>query len=185
MPPPPPVPPGLDRLSEEELRLMEGTERRHVEERIKFLRNVQTLLDASSALMGQYQALSVQYPMPQTMSPVVVVPATEATHAEQATGVVVAGDEVDVVEVGECSSSSSSRTKVTLEATKLEDQVTIRDVIEEEEEGEGGTSTTTPASSPNDEFAEVRRRRLERFSTTSSNANNVTNNNDKIDSSAD
>lgn len=52
MPPPPPIPPAaaftfppppimpnaLDQLSEEELRLLEGNERRNVEERIKVIR---------------------------------------------------------------------------------------------------------------------------------------------------
>lgn len=33
--PPPPMPPSLDRLTDEEIRNLEGTERKHVEERIK------------------------------------------------------------------------------------------------------------------------------------------------------
>lgn len=33
--PPPPIPPALDTLTDEEIRNLEGTERKHVEERIK------------------------------------------------------------------------------------------------------------------------------------------------------
>lgn len=154
MMPPPPVPPGLDRLSDEELRLLEGTERRNVEERIKFLRNVQTLLDASSALMGQYQAISLQYPIPQVA----------AAEAAAAPSVPVTSEEAQKNSEEPVASSSKGLVPEVEEATKLEDKVTIRDVIEEEEEdGEQGASKS-PSPSPNDEFAEVRRRRLERFS---------------------
>uniref|UniRef100_A0A182PAG6 RING-type E3 ubiquitin transferase n=1 Tax=Anopheles epiroticus TaxID=199890 RepID=A0A182PAG6_9DIPT len=58
----PPVPPSLDTLSDEEVRAMEGTERRHIEERIKHLQNIRTLLDASVALMNQYAAITARLP---------------------------------------------------------------------------------------------------------------------------
>uniref|UniRef100_A0A182J3K2 RING-type E3 ubiquitin transferase n=1 Tax=Anopheles atroparvus TaxID=41427 RepID=A0A182J3K2_ANOAO len=58
----PPVPPSLDTLTDEEVRAMEGTERRHIEERIKHLRNIRTLLDASVALMNQYAAITARLP---------------------------------------------------------------------------------------------------------------------------
>ncbi|XP_050311672.1 E3 ubiquitin-protein ligase synoviolin [Anthonomus grandis grandis] len=52
---PPPVPPvDLSGLSEEELRMMEGSEREHIEARVRCLRNIQTLLDASVQMMQQY-----------------------------------------------------------------------------------------------------------------------------------
>uniref|UniRef100_A0A182SA65 RING-type E3 ubiquitin transferase n=1 Tax=Anopheles maculatus TaxID=74869 RepID=A0A182SA65_9DIPT len=58
----PPVPPSLDTLSDEEVRAMEGSERRHIEERIKHLQNIRTLLDASVALMNQYAAITARLP---------------------------------------------------------------------------------------------------------------------------
>ncbi|XP_065080894.1 E3 ubiquitin-protein ligase HRD1 [Ochlerotatus camptorhynchus] len=58
----PPAPPALDTLSDDELRAMEGNERQHVEERIKHLQNIRTLLDASVALMNQYSALVARLP---------------------------------------------------------------------------------------------------------------------------
>lgn len=41
---------------------MEGHERKHVEERLKLLRNIQTMLNASAALMSQYQAVVANLP---------------------------------------------------------------------------------------------------------------------------
>lgn len=58
----PPAPPALDTLSDDELRAMEGNERHHVEERIKHLQNIRTLLDASVSLMNQYSALITRLP---------------------------------------------------------------------------------------------------------------------------
>ncbi|XP_048518084.1 E3 ubiquitin-protein ligase synoviolin isoform X2 [Dendroctonus ponderosae] len=56
---PPPMPPtNLAALSEEELRNLEGHERRHVEARIQCLRNIQTLLDAAVQMMQQYSVAS-------------------------------------------------------------------------------------------------------------------------------
>uniref|UniRef100_A0A182NFT2 RING-type E3 ubiquitin transferase n=1 Tax=Anopheles dirus TaxID=7168 RepID=A0A182NFT2_9DIPT len=63
----PPVPPSLDTLTDEEVRAMEGTERRHVEERIRHLQNIRTLLDASVALMNQYAAITARLP-PEAMA---------------------------------------------------------------------------------------------------------------------
>lgn len=60
--PPPPMPQNLDQLTVEELRAMEGNERKHVEERLKLLRNVQTMLNASTALMNQYQMVVANLP---------------------------------------------------------------------------------------------------------------------------
>ncbi|XP_055532925.1 E3 ubiquitin-protein ligase HRD1 [Wyeomyia smithii] len=58
----PPVPPALDTLTDEELRAMEGNERRHVEERLRHLQNIRTLMDASISLMNQYTALVSRLP---------------------------------------------------------------------------------------------------------------------------
>lgn len=57
LPPMPTPPDDLGGLSEEELRAMEGTERRHLEARVRCLRNIQTLLDAAVMQMQQYSTL--------------------------------------------------------------------------------------------------------------------------------
>lgn len=62
--PPPPMPPSLDTLTDDELRELEGNERRHVEQRIKLLRNVQLMLNASTALMLQYNSITANLPPP-------------------------------------------------------------------------------------------------------------------------
>ena len=130
-----------------------------MEERIKFLRNVQTLIDASVALMSQYQAISLQYPIPEPVAatPPAVPPPTAVTEAEKQK------------ESEPVASSSKQAVPTTEREEKLEDKVTIRDVIEDEDSPDAARNTPSPTtasapSSPNDEFAEVRRRRLERFS---------------------
>lgn len=158
--PPPPIPPGLDHLSEEELRLLEGTERRNVEERIKFLRNVQTLLDASSALMSQYQAISVQYPIPIPTPP---SPPSQPSE-EQKNGM---EKENEVVAGSSSKQTVQGETEEPAAVVNVMDKVTIRDVIDEEEGESAAAQSSSPSSSappsPNDEHAEMRRRRLEKF----------------------
>uniref|UniRef100_A0A182QVH8 RING-type E3 ubiquitin transferase n=1 Tax=Anopheles farauti TaxID=69004 RepID=A0A182QVH8_9DIPT len=88
----PPVPPSLDTLTDEEVRAMEGTERRHVEERIRHLQNIRTLLDASVALMHQYAAITARLPpeavahlqQHQTPQPTVAQSAPEVSSAAAA-----------------------------------------------------------------------------------------------------
>nr|SVE75040.1 EOG090X03TK [Daphnia dolichocephala] len=55
--PPPRPPANLGALSDAELRAMEGQERRHLEARIRVLRDIQTLLDAAVLQMNQYGIL--------------------------------------------------------------------------------------------------------------------------------
>ncbi|XP_063627932.1 E3 ubiquitin-protein ligase synoviolin B [Cydia splendana] len=57
-PPPPPRPAALANLTEDELRRLEGTERRNVEARLLLLREIQAMLDASVLLMQQYSAVA-------------------------------------------------------------------------------------------------------------------------------
>ncbi|XP_070490150.1 E3 ubiquitin-protein ligase HRD1 [Chironomus tepperi] len=67
--PPPPMPQNLDQLTVEELRAMEGNERGHVEERLKLLKNINTMINASIALMNQYQMVVTNLPPVPTVSP--------------------------------------------------------------------------------------------------------------------
>lgn len=57
---------------------MEGNERRHVEERLKLLRNVQTMLNASAALMNQYQMVVANLPPVPIQTQPVASPSTAA-----------------------------------------------------------------------------------------------------------
>ncbi|XP_063387411.1 E3 ubiquitin-protein ligase synoviolin [Cydia fagiglandana] len=57
-PPPPPRSAALANLTEDELRRLEGTERRNVEARLLLLREIQAMLDASVLLMQQYSAVA-------------------------------------------------------------------------------------------------------------------------------
>lgn len=58
--PPPPMPSDLTNFTDEELRALEGNERKNVEERIKLLRNIQVMLDAVTVLMNNYQIVSAR-----------------------------------------------------------------------------------------------------------------------------
>ncbi|CAG9799808.1 unnamed protein product [Chironomus riparius] len=60
--PPPPMPQNLDQLTIDELRAMEGNERGHVEERLKLLKNINTMINASITLMNQYQMVITNLP---------------------------------------------------------------------------------------------------------------------------
>lgn len=84
----PPVPPALETLTDEELRAMEGNERHHVEERIKHLQNIRTLLDASVALMNQYSALVAR--LPPVSAPVDATASTSQSSASAVTAADVA-----------------------------------------------------------------------------------------------
>ncbi|XP_055901903.1 E3 ubiquitin-protein ligase HRD1 [Eupeodes corollae] len=56
--PPPTMPTNLSLLSDEELRTLEGSERCHIEERLKVLGNIKLLLETSVVLMNQYTSVS-------------------------------------------------------------------------------------------------------------------------------
>lgn len=75
--------PDFTGLSDEEVRAMEGTERRHVEARIQCLRNIQTLLDAAVVQMQQYSSLvhslDVNGPRPFRMDSTTVTTSTRTT----------------------------------------------------------------------------------------------------------
>lgn len=77
--PPPPIPANLDQLSTEELRAMEGNERNHVEERLKLLKNVNTMINASIAMMNQYQMIVSN--LPPVPSPIIQVASTPTTSS--------------------------------------------------------------------------------------------------------
>jgi len=65
--PPPMPPPNFQGMSEEELREMEGSEREHVEARIRCLRNIQVLLDAAVTEMQQYSSVVARCNAQQTV----------------------------------------------------------------------------------------------------------------------
>ena len=56
LPPMPPAPIN-PALTDDEVRAMEGNERRAVEARIHFLRNMQTLLDCAAVQLQQYTSV--------------------------------------------------------------------------------------------------------------------------------
>jgi E3 ubiquitin-protein ligase synoviolin len=98
--PPPPMPANLDQLTTEELQAMEGNERKHIEERLKLLKNVNTMINASIAMMNQYQTIVSNLP------PIPTPPPAPSTSSEKK-------DETKI--------TSSSDIKVDTTKVKMED----------------------------------------------------------------
>lgn len=174
--PPPLIPPNLDQLTEEDLRALEGNERRHVEERIKLLRNVQLMLDSATALMNQYTVIAAQLPPPPV--PVTVTPTNtsdEAAPAPNATGSQ-KSDPVEIVsspsierpsgEEPKASSSSLLTTaadRVKLEDVGSEDYIDIGNAKHRDDSTKPVSTQIEHVEDPSDPIVELRRRRLQKF----------------------
>ncbi|EAT43895.1 AAEL004697-PA [Aedes aegypti] len=185
----PPVPPALDTLTDEELRAMEGNERHHVEERIKHLQNIRTLLDASVALMNQYSALVARLP------PVAAPADATASTSQNSTSAVPVSDFATLINPSASSSKQNQTTTdntlqpkvVPTVAAKLEDLGSDDDsvtklnkeplpstskefLITPDQQQPVPSTSANSNSNSNDarhtessEMSEIRRRRLEKF----------------------
>lgn len=189
----PPVPPALDTLTEEELLAMEGNERHHVEERIKHLQNIRTLLDASVALMNQYSALVARLPpvsvptyaasissstaapnvptdLAVLLNPSLVVPATAPSTSVQDTSVsnssqTITPTEAKLEDLGSDDDSISKLKKEPLPSTSKEFLITPDQQKSVPSSSAGSSSSNINIRhSDNSEMSEIRRRRLEKFS---------------------
>lgn len=116
--PPPPMPLDLTKFSDEELLAMEGTQRKHIEERLKvtkskkcvktqeikglscnhlqMLRNTMLMLDSASILMQQYQGIMARLPQP-----------TAAAQASETSATSVAADVPNIVTSASVSNQSA------------------------------------------------------------------------------
>jgi E3 ubiquitin-protein ligase synoviolin len=161
--PPPPIPPNLDTLTDEEIRALEGTERKHVEERIKLLRNIQTLMDASVALMNQYSAITARLPVPPPPAePMATATAPEPgiSGADESTAKIVTTEQGDLVKIEDL--GSEEHLDSVPATTTLNSSLNVDDNVEPST-SKAATPTTTTTTMPNDEHAELRRRRLQKF----------------------
>ncbi|KAJ6636819.1 E3 ubiquitin-protein ligase HRD1 [Pseudolycoriella hygida] len=149
MPPfmmPPPMPPNLDTLTEEELKLLEGNEKKNVEARIKLLRNVQLMLDASFALMNQYSAISANLVANETN----VAATSETTTAGKTAKV-----SSPTVDTNMPSTSADAKKRNQEDLIKIED-------LGSDDQDEIINANFTETSETN----ELRRRRLQKFQQT-------------------
>lgn len=178
----PPVPPALDTLSDEELRAMEGNERHHVEERIKHLQNIRTLLDASVALMNQYSTIVARLPPVEISAPAAstssVVPPSTSIEASSATDnlnavptTVKQPAEVQIEDLGSDDDSVTKLNKEPLPSSSKAFLITPDQQQAPSSETAGGSSSSSSNVSTNasvrhaedSEMSEIRRRRLEKF----------------------
>lgn len=173
--PPPPMPQNLDQLTIEELRAMEGNERKHVEERLKLLRNVQTLLNASATLMSQYQMVVANLPPVPIPNPPAA--STSSAEAAPATESKAKPDEAST-------SKEASTSQVKLEDIGSEDQFVdltaktpsqpstskLTPSLDSQPPASSSSSSTfianessSTTNGESDEANEIRRRRLQKF----------------------
>lgn len=175
----PPVPPALDTLTDEELRAMEGNERHHVEERIKHLQNIRTLLDASVALMNQYSTIVARLPSVEISTPAAstssVVPPATSTEANSTTDTLSAVSttvknpaEVQIEDLGSDDDSVTKLKKEPLPSTSKAFLITPDQQQASSSKTAGSSSSssnvsTTVRHAEDSEMSEIRRRRLEKF----------------------
>lgn len=178
----PPVPPALDTLTDEELRAMEGNERHHVEERIKHLQNIRTLLDASVALMNQYSTIVARLPPVEVSAPAAstssVVPNQPANPeanrvADTLNAVpptVKQPAEVQIEDLGSDDDSVTKLKKEPLPSTSKAFLITPDQQAPSTEIASTSSSSSSSMSAnasvrqaEDSEMSEIRRRRLEKF----------------------
>ncbi|XP_034664546.1 E3 ubiquitin-protein ligase HRD1 isoform X2 [Drosophila subobscura] len=85
--PPPPMPQDLSTLSDDELRAMEGDQRKHIEQRLKLLGNINLMLDSVGIMMNQYQTLTARLQLaagPSTATPAAPPATGDATESPAA-----------------------------------------------------------------------------------------------------
>lgn len=175
----PPVPPALDTLTDEELRAMEGNERHHVEERIKHLQNIRTLLDASVALMNQYSTMVARLPpidvgvVPSASATPSAVPPQVPSSSTDLPGVVpTAVKQPAEVQIEDLGSDDDSVTKLNKEPLPSTSKAFLITPDQQQSPSTSGGSSSPAANtsvrhSDDSEMSEIRRRRLEKFGATS------------------
>lgn len=152
--PPPPMPQNVDQLSLEELRTMEGNEREHVEERLKLLKNIQTMLNASATLMSQYQMVIANLPA----IPVQLQTAPEKPE-ESSSASAPNKDQVKIEDVGSEDQADESCSKI----TSTSQLSSIKDITALDNSSTASVSSNFLANESSDETNEIRKRRLQKF----------------------
>lgn len=177
----PPVPPALDTLTDEELRAMEGNERHHVEERIKHLQNIRTLLDASVALMNQYSTIVARLPPVEVSAPAVSTssvvpnqPANPEANREADTlnaipPTVKQPAEVQIEDLGSDDDSVTKLKKEPLPSTSKaflitpDQQAPSTEIASTSSSSSSMSANASVRQAEDSEMSEIRRRRLEKF----------------------
>lgn len=160
--PPPPMPQNLDQLSDEELRALEGNERSHIQERLKLLKNISTMINASISLMNQYQMVVANLPQPSQQV------SSTSTSSEQPTK---SDDKPD--------SSSGEEKKIDINQIKVEDlgsESHLDEPLTKTSPLDPSSSSISPSTSTSfianemattsetdDSANEIRKRRLQKF----------------------
>lgn len=164
--PPPPMPQNLDQLTIEELRTMEGNERKHVEERLKLLRNVQTMLNASAALMSQYQMVVANLPpIPVHSQPAPTAPPATVEKPEEpsSSSVESSKDQVKLEDVGREDHFENSINKVTSTSQPSTSKITTTLDSSSTATSSFIANESSSVNGESEEANEIRKRRLQKF----------------------
>ncbi|KAH8312213.1 hypothetical protein KR044_009804 [Drosophila immigrans] len=177
--PPPPMPSDLTRFSDAELLAMEGTQRKHIEERLKMLRNTMLMLDSASILMQQYQGLMARLPPPtipittppttsQQAASATTTPAADVASVEP-TAYDTAASTSRAAAAGAASPAKPTQLEATLQSSDApsaaasckSEQVTIEDLGAEEDDLPSTEAASLDVETEDSsELSELRKRRL-------------------------
>nr|CAG4636899.1 EOG090X03TK [Ceriodaphnia reticulata]SVE72853.1 EOG090X03TK [Ceriodaphnia reticulata] len=119
--PPPRPPANLGALSDAELQAMEGQERRHLEARIRVLRDIQTLLDAAVLQMNQYGVLVARLEHESNIN----IETVRSTSEEASANIVPQTNEQEPITAA-TSSETENEVLTPEEETNLSDQERLR-----------------------------------------------------------
>lgn len=139
---------------------------------LQLLRNIQTLLDASVALMQQYSAITARLPqIPVTVPPppATVIPDAVSSTSKDTTDLGKVRDNVvDKPSTSAAAMAASTSVAESSTSSKVEELVKIEDIGSEDsldyvdDLSDNDVNNLTPRQTTN-EMNEIRRRRLEKF----------------------
>lgn len=150
LPPPPIPPPNYSGMSDEQLREMEGLERRNVERRLECLSNIHALLDAAMIQISQYVTVARMQGLPGFEIPPPFNVNTAPVSSQEAN-----------TTTATTTTQSHATTSVT-SSTKVEPSATVSEPKNEADvPGTSETSTSEEPEGPEpDDANELRRRRI-------------------------
>lgn len=153
--PPPPIPANLEQLTDDELRAMEGNQRRHIIERLKLLKNVQTMLNASAIMLTQYQSIVANLP-PFMESQPTATTSTETPVVKPADNQPSTSSDFKLEDIG-------SEEHVDFPSSTSNETLTKTSPFGGESSSFSANESTSTSNEDPSETNEVRKRRLQKF----------------------
>lgn len=150
---------------------MEGHERNHVEERLKLLKNVNTMINASIAMMNQYQMIVSN--LPPIPTPVVVQATTSSEEKKEVSSVSSTSSDTNLInntskvkieDLGSEDHLDVQKSSTTLPSTTLYDEASSSSKIPSSSSSSFlANEISSNANGESEEANEIRKRRLQKF----------------------